>query len=85
MKLKMLIVLAFFVGYFVNDLVEFSQFSRNANAAVAGMSARDLRADLDFRRAVMSVAEEECKTDIDPRTFNTWFYCGGSSSRFAPR
>lgn len=84
MKSKTLIVLAFFMGYFVGDLVKLSGRDTGANAAVAGMSVWQLKADPDFRRAVMAVAEEECKTDIDSRTFKTWFYCGGASSRYAP-
>ena len=85
MKNKTLIALAFFVGYFCNDISKGGIFTKYANAAVAGMSAYDLRNDLDFKRAVMSVVEDECKTDINPRTFQTWFYCGGASSRHAPR
>jgi hypothetical protein len=84
MNLKTLVALAFFAGYFFNDVTKATGFAKEANAAVAGMSSSDLRTDPDFRRAVMSIVEEECRTDIDNRTFKTWFYCG-ATSRFAPR
>lgn len=84
MKYKTLIALAFFVGYFANDLTRLSGVSINANATVAGMPYWALQADPDFRRAVMSVAEEECRTDINSTATKTWFYCG-SASKFKPR
>ena len=87
MNSKPLIALAFFAGYFVSDVTQNIGlgFTSEAKATVAGMSAFDLKNDPDFKQAVMSIAEDECKTDIDSKSFKTWFYCGGPSSRHAPR
>jgi len=87
MNVKISIALAFFVGYFVCDVTQTVglSFTSEAKATVAGMSAYDLKNDPDFKQAVMSIAEDECKTDINSKTFQTWFYCGGPSSRHAPR
>ena len=52
--------------------------------SVAGMDYYVLKNDYDFRRAVMTVAEEECRTDIRLKgKVKTWFYCG-NNSRFRP-
>jgi len=87
MNTKTLTALVFFIGYFIGSFSQIvgAGFTNEAKATVSGMSAWDLRNDPDFKRAVMSIAEEECKTDIDPRTFKTWFYCGGRQSTYAPR
>tara|TARA_Y100000588_G_C13769052_1_gene717383 strand:+ start:284 stop:547 length:264 start_codon:yes stop_codon:yes gene_type:complete len=84
-NLKIIVLAAFFLGYFVNDLVREAglNYFSSANADVANMNYFELKRDEAFKKAVMSVAEENCYTDIDSKSFETWFYCG-ENSRFAP-
>ena len=85
-KISYLLVTSFLLGYFVNDVVTNTQIKlvSEANASVAGMDYYALKNDYDFRRAVMTVAEEECRTDIRLKgKVKTWFYCG-NNSRFRP-
>ena len=51
------------VQLFKDDLIS------SANADVAGMSAYDLKTDLDFKRAVRSVVSGSCYVDSD------YIYC----------
>jgi hypothetical protein len=87
MNSKIFIALSFFVGYFVNDMFNMDGIRpiSVAHARVAGMSYLDLKNDQDFKKAVMSIAEEQCRSDVNFNTRNTWFYCGGSTSAYAPR
>ena len=90
MHSKIVIALAFFVGYFLSDVTKSIGMRpiSEAHAAVAGMSYLDLKNDWDFKKAVMSIAEEQCRTDVRQASVNsnlrTWFYCGDSSA-YAPR
>jgi hypothetical protein len=80
-KISYLLVTSFLLGYFVNDVVSNNQikFVSDANAAVAGMDYYALENDYDFRRAVMTVAEEECFSGVNLKTKMTSFWCGNTS------
>jgi hypothetical protein len=80
-KISYLLLTSFLLGYFINDVVSTKQIKliSNANAKIAGMNYSALMNDYDFKKAVMTIAEDECRTDIDPKTFTTWFYCNENS------
>jgi hypothetical protein len=84
-RISIAVTIAFLTGYFVSDVINSTgiSFFTEARADIDGMDYYDLKNDYDFKRAVMSIAEEECKTDIRRSDGKTWFYCG-SNSRFAP-
>lgn len=77
------LVLAIFLGYFLNDMTRElpMRVMPDARADIAGMNAYELKNDREFRRAVMTVAEEECRTDLRGR--KTYFYCN-VGGRFDP-
>ena len=84
-NLKLTIAIAFLAGYFISDVTNDLgvNFISSLNADVAGMSYCNLESDYDFKRAVMSIVEENCRTDIRRSDLKTWHYCG-SNSRYAP-
>ena len=79
------ILMAFLVGYFVSNVISGTgmSFIRQANAKLSDMSYYDLQDNYDFKNAVMSIVEKNCRTDIRPSDFKTWHYCG-DNSRFSP-
>ena len=84
-NLKPALVIAFLAGYFVSDITNDIgiNFISDVAADVAGMDYYDLKGDYAFKKAVMSIAEEECRTDIRfsaKNNIKTWFYCGSNSS-----
>ena len=76
-----LLAVSFLLGYFVSDFTSNNQIKlvSEANAKVAGLNYSELINDYDFKKAVMTIAEDECRTDIHPETFTTWFYCDENS------
>lgn len=77
---KIAAVALILVGYALND---FADHIGAAMVPEARSSGFDLYRDREFRKTVMKIVEEECRTDIDRNTFRTWFHCG-PNSRFAP-
>lgn len=81
-KISYLLATSFLLGYFVNDVFTNNQMKlvSDANAKVAGMNYIALINDYDFRKAVMTIAEDECRTDIRIKgKVKTWFSCGTNS------
>jgi hypothetical protein len=81
-KISYLLVTSFLLGYFVNDIGINNQIKlvSDANAKVAGMNYIALVNDYDFRKAVMTIAEDECRTDVRIKgKVKTWFSCGENS------
>jgi hypothetical protein len=79
------IVMAFLTGYFISNVIGGTgmSFISQANAKLSDMSYYDLQDNYDFKNAVMSIVEKNCRTDIRPSDFKTWHYCG-DNSRFSP-
>ncbi|MDA0796762.1 MAG: hypothetical protein O2950_09580 [Proteobacteria bacterium] len=65
-NLKPALAIAFLAGYFVSDITNDIGINiiSNVTADVAGMDYYDLKGDYAFKKAVMSIAEEECRTDL---------------------
>jgi len=84
-NLKLTIAIAFLAGYFVSDVINHAGIDviSEARADIYGMDYYDLKSDSDFKRAVMSIVEENCRTDIRVSDHRTWHYCGSNSS-YAP-
>jgi hypothetical protein len=82
-NLKLYILLAFFSGYFISDVIINNEngFVPNAKADVGGMDYYDLRRDRDFVKAVKYVVAENCHTHIGknnphvPKGYSTWHHC----------
>ena len=75
---------SFFLGYVASGLINQNPIISAANASITNMSYSELVRNRDFRKAVMAVAEEECRTDIRLKgKVKTWFSCGNNSS-YAP-
>jgi len=84
-NLRLAIAIAFLAGYFVSDVINNTGINiiPEARADIFGMDYYDLKNDSDFKRAVMSIVEENCATSIRASDFKTWHYCGPNSS-YAP-
>jgi hypothetical protein len=89
MKLKAIIVAAFFGGFLVSSALQFSSLRLipEARADVAGMGTYQLENDPAFRQAVKNVVEQSCRTDLkfwnNGANFRTWHYCN-PGSQYAP-
>lgn len=77
-NLKPAIAIAFLAGYFVNGVIV--SFISEARADIYGMDYYDLKSDYDFKRAVMTIVEENCATSIRRSDLRTWHWCGSNSS-----
>ena len=84
-NLKLTIAIAFLTGYFLSDVINDLGIKviSETRADIYGMDYYDLKSDSDFKRAVMSIVEENCATSIRASDHRTWHYCGSNSS-YAP-
>ena len=78
--MKPAIAIAFLAGYFVSDITNDIGFSFifDVTADVAGMDYYDLKSDYDFKRAVMTILEENCAASIRRCDLKTWHWCGSN-------
>jgi hypothetical protein len=83
--LKLIIAVAFLTGYFLSNVINDLGIKviSETRADIYGMDYYDLKSDSDFKRAVMSIVEENCATAIRVSDHKTWHYCGSNSS-YAP-